>query len=339
MSTRSVHCRQLSHFLFCLLMLIATTAAAEVQPAHLLPVQPGDRIIRVSRAPSMDVTASGADAIWDQAQHFSVLYGEKSPEDTSRRTELKIVLCGESLFLSAKCHAPESAKANETELWRGDSLELFLSQNDIAQAYHQIMMSCDGRHVTTRHRTENGLLKQSTGVSPSPVKTIAGKLPGDAGWWLQACIPLDALGIPKDALRGNIIRNRATSGGVSSWVHLAGGSAHQPKSFAPLVVVDPQPAPIPSFESPTVLAVGTNVLKLIDYNDQFDVKLDGTPVRVEKESALIPVSFTANTRSKLDQKPRPPCVSIMRMCDRHFQSKSSNPSRLIAQSHLRLTLI
>lgn len=177
------------------------------------------------------------DAVWADGQWTGgLVLLTRNDTDGDPPTELKLATDGEELFLAARMAEPSSAglRARQPmggDLWKDDSIELFLDACPNDPAYHQVIVNSVGNWVALKHLSPGGPRLKQWG----PAIRAAASVTAEA-WHAEMALPLCSLGSVAGTgeWRFNIVRNRTQGGQVHTLARTT--AVHQPARFLPLVL-------------------------------------------------------------------------------------------------------
>jgi len=325
------------------LILLAAEQNSAAEPAMIWPSRPTYHILRVAARPQLDGADPLADPLWQQAEAIGPLLSGGRPEPAGRQTEIRMLCTQGELFIAARCDDPQPdrirAARDGRDLWRGDSLEFFFTSGpEPGFPYLHVQVDAAGRCSVRRYlkpfvqRTEQAA---SEYVDPAGMRVRAGI--SSSGWWAVLAIPLQDFDIPRSRFFFNVVRNRPADGSDYAWIDTWRGRSGRPSRFAPVLVVDAPPPPVPRLELPASLAVGRNRLRLADWRDDWAFRINGEPVAVAPDGRVeVPVTRHGTMTAEIvDRDGRTVTVytaevrrGLIVEADEPFQADLSRPIRV-----------
>lgn len=173
---------------------------------------------------------------WQMATELEPFVGTFSTEGEVQATTIAHVgYDDEALYVAVRCMEPMTERMEligsqrDDNVWLGDSVDLFLQQEEGAPYYH-IIINPDGVRWDAMHGDGD------TDTSWNPEYQSAA-LMGDDFWNVEIALPWAAMGWeapePGETLRANICRQRRPEKELSSWSQVVSGFV-EPGSFGSL---------------------------------------------------------------------------------------------------------
>ncbi|MGC9319660.1 MAG: sugar-binding protein [Armatimonadota bacterium] len=189
--------------------------------------------IRPLGEPAPTIDGHRDDAAWQMATELEPFIGTFSTDEELQATTIAHVgYDDEALYVAVRCMEPTPEKMErigskrDDNIWLGDSVDLFLQQEEGAPYYH-IIINPDGVRWDAMHADGD------TDTSWNPEYQSATLL-GDGFWNVEIALPWAAMQWaapePGETLRANICRQRRPASELSSWSQVVSGFV-EPGSF------------------------------------------------------------------------------------------------------------
>ena len=248
--------------------------------------EPVARIITLAAPPKTDGDDPLADASWQTAEAIGPLSAGGSPENDDRRTEVRMILSGSTLYVGERCFekAGTAVKpaAPDEPIWSGDSIELlFPAGTSKGFPLVHILVGASGRSTIAKHLLPAGIWGETFDEKPDPSLLTVRATTDAKGWWAVVVLPLDKLGLASPPAFANIERNLSGDNVHPAWVDLFGGRFLCPARMGRLVQATPPLKPPARLGLPATLAVGVNNLEFTDGKQTLVVEGPGT-TRIER---------------------------------------------------------
>ena len=219
------------------LLATAVLACAGSRPGWSAPkrgeTEAGIRGIRADQPPVID--GDLGDPVWRQGEWCGPLVLlTRNGEEAVPRTEFKLAGDTGNLYLAARLFEPEMAHLRASreqggDIWKDDSLELFVDPYPSDSAYFQIAANSRGHWFSLKSLAPDGSRVREW--RPAGVRAAAAL--AEREWTLELSVPLVSLGAldATDTWRVNVARNRTFDARIHTLASL-NGSLHQPSRFA-----------------------------------------------------------------------------------------------------------
>ena len=154
---------------------------------RLTAKKPVLHVLRSKRSPRMN--GRGDDPLWGKARAGTRFLRREDAQPSTVRTEMRCISAPGGLHFLFLCEEPAMDRlrtqvtTNATELWRDDSIELFIESRGAGRGYVQIMANAAGYAFGTRCNAET-----------APVKVSAKAARTGRGWAVEFAIPWPGLG-------------------------------------------------------------------------------------------------------------------------------------------------
>ncbi len=204
----------------------------------------GEQPRQIIATPDAAVTVDGVldEVTWQNAQVTEPFMYTGSHTDAPIQTRVRVAYDDRALYVAVEAdepamdaiRAPERERDHE-EIWRDDSVELFLTPALGGMEYFHLIHNVSG----ARHDALQGVAGMPTAWNPKPDWTVAVQRHAD-GWTSEAAIPFAALGA-ETPLRGELWGLKIARslwarggdrgrGGFTSWSYCPGGY-HDPSAW------------------------------------------------------------------------------------------------------------
>jgi hypothetical protein len=189
---------------------------------------------RLDPAPTLD--GKLADACWQRAPVVSGFTRYNKPERMDVQTSFRVGYDDAHLYFGVHCDEPNAKRLSPTaagrdtgQVFRGETVEIFVDPRHDHENYHQFAVNLANAFYDSRRfdRTWNCAAKTATRLLPD-------------AWELEAVLPWEAFGLtpkPGMVVGFNVCRDRY-AGGAREWSNWAQTKAnfHDPVRFGHLVI-------------------------------------------------------------------------------------------------------
>jgi hypothetical protein len=166
----------------------------------------------------------------------STQFIEMRTEKVSKfKTAVTVFADDKNLYIGVRCNDPNidkiAKKFTETthNVWRDDSIELFIDSNSDHQTYYHVMANANGASFVNIGIKKFGASRQGSQKCSSTFTVKASINDKKKFWSLEFSIPLKEFDIDYKSLGINITRNSPGPQSQSAWTKIAKGeSFHQP---------------------------------------------------------------------------------------------------------------